>query len=61
MRTTINIDGPILKELKTLQAKEKKPMGRMVSDLLAKALAARGKDRKEQTRPAWCRAPCARG
>ena len=39
MRTTIDIDDPVLKDLKRLQAKEGKSMGRLVSDLLATALA----------------------
>ena len=56
MRTTINIDDPILEELKTLQAQEKKPMGRMVSDLLATALATREKAGKP-ARPAWLSRP----
>lgn len=38
MRTTIDIDDPILKDLKELQAKVGKSMGRLVSDLLATAL-----------------------
>ena len=39
MRTTINIDDPILREVKKLQKTERKPLGRIVSDLLARALA----------------------
>jgi hypothetical protein len=39
MRTTIDIDDPILKDLKRLQRREGKPLGRLVSDLLAQALA----------------------
>ena len=38
-RTTINIDTPILKDLKRLQKREGKSLGRLVSDLLAEALA----------------------
>ncbi len=38
MRTTVDIDAPILRELKALQAREGKAMGRLVSDLLARAL-----------------------
>ena len=38
-RTTINIDTPILKDLKRLQKRERKSLGRLVSDLLAEALA----------------------
>lgn len=40
MRTTIDIDDPILKEVKRLQRREGKSLGRMVSDLLAQSLAA---------------------
>ncbi|HEU0201039.1 MAG TPA: hypothetical protein VFR86_11455 [Burkholderiaceae bacterium] len=39
MRTTIDIDDPVLKDLKRLQRREGKPLGRLVSDLLASALA----------------------
>ena len=39
MRTTIDIDDPILKDLKRLQKREGKSLGRLVSDLLAQALA----------------------
>ena len=39
MRTTIDIDDPILKEVKRLQRRAGKSMGRLVSDLLARALA----------------------
>jgi hypothetical protein len=40
MRTTIDIDDPILKDLKRLQRREGKSLGRLVSDLLAQGLAA---------------------
>ncbi len=40
MRTTVDIDDPILKDLKRLQRREGKSLGRLVSDLLALALAA---------------------
>jgi hypothetical protein len=40
MRTTIDIDDPILKELKRLQRQERKSLGRLVSDLLAQSLAS---------------------
>lgn len=39
MRTTLDIDDPILKDLKRLQQREGKSLGRLVSDLLAQALA----------------------
>ena len=38
MRTTLDIDDPILRKLKHLKEKEGKSMGRVVSDLLAQAL-----------------------
>lgn len=41
MRITIDIDEPILKEVKRLQLREKRPLGRLVSDLLAHALVGR--------------------
>ena len=41
MRTTLDIDGPVLRELKQLQKKESKTLGRLVSDLLADALGRR--------------------
>lgn len=40
MRTTIDIDDPILKEVKRLQRREGKSLGRLVSDLLAQSLSA---------------------
>jgi hypothetical protein len=40
-RTTINIDDPILQEIKGLQKKEGRAIGKIVSQLLAEALAQR--------------------
>ncbi len=40
MRTTIDIDDTILKEVKRLQRREGKSLGRLVSDLLAQSLVA---------------------
>lgn len=37
-RTTVNIDAPILRDLRRVQKREGKPLGRIVSDLLARAL-----------------------
>jgi hypothetical protein len=39
MRTTIDIDDPVLRDLKKLQRQEGKTLGRLVSDLLARAIA----------------------
>ena len=45
MRTTINIDAQILKDLKKLQVDEKKTLGRLASELLSEALAHRGENK----------------
>lgn len=37
----MDLDGPILRELKRLQKVEGKSLGRLVSDLLAQAMASR--------------------
>jgi len=37
-RTTIDIEDPILKEIKAIQKKEGRSMGKIVSQLLAEAL-----------------------
>ena len=42
MRTTIDIDDPILNQIKALQRHDGRSLGRLVSDLLAKALATEG-------------------
>ncbi len=41
MRTTLDIDDPILREVKGLHVKEGRSMGAIVSELLADALARR--------------------
>ncbi len=38
-RTTVDIDAPILRDLKRLTKQRKQPLGRVVSDLLGEALA----------------------
>ena len=48
MRTTIDIDDPILKKLKALQARDGRSLGRLVSDLLAQALAGEVKEAAPQ-------------
>ena len=50
MRTTVNIDDPVLKDLRKIQQKEGKSLGRLISDLLAQALGER-KSAKTPTRP----------
>lgn len=39
MRTTLDIDAPVLKELKKRQKAEGKSLGRLASELLARAMA----------------------
>ena len=41
MRTTLDIDGPILREVKAIHKREGRSMGTIVSELLAEALAWR--------------------
>lgn len=55
MRTTIDIDDPVLKDLKRLQQREGKSLGRLVSDLLAQSLATAA-SKRDATAPvfAWC-------
>ena len=53
MRTTIDIDDPILNEVKKLQKTEGKSLGRTVSDLLARALQERKATRQKPTPFHW--------
>lgn len=41
MRTTVDIGDPVLNDLKKLQKKEGKSLGRSISDLLAQAIGDR--------------------
>ena len=50
MRTTLDIDDPILREVKVIHEKEGRSIGAVVSELLAEALAGR---RRSRTRPAF--------
>jgi hypothetical protein len=50
MRTTIDIDDPILREVKAIHEKEGRSMGAVISELLAEALASR---RPSRARPAF--------
>ena len=55
-RTAINIDDPILKEIKDLQKKEGGTVGKIVSQLLAEALGRR-KTTKEAPKLKWISRP----
>ena len=57
MRTTVNIDDPILKELKALQRKEGKSLGRLISDLLGIALSERKSAKKTGRSASWISKP----
>jgi hypothetical protein len=48
MRTTLDIDDPILREIKAIHEREGRSMGTVVSELLAEALARR---RPSRARP----------
>jgi hypothetical protein len=41
-RMTLDLDPQVLETLKRLQSRERKPIGRLASDLLAEALARHG-------------------
>ena len=50
MRTTVDIDDSILKDLKKIREKEGKSLGRLISDLLAQAIRER-KSPKASAKP----------
>jgi hypothetical protein len=51
-RTTIDIENSVLTEVKNLQKQDGRPIGKIVSQLLAEALAQR-KNRTKTTRFKW--------
>jgi hypothetical protein len=60
MRTTLDIDTPVLEELKQLQKKRatgKKSLGRLVSELLTEALARREREIRESVGFEWVSKP----
>ena len=48
-RTTLDIDAPILRDLKKRQRREGKSLGRLVSDLLARALDSSDSEKTDPT------------
>jgi len=50
MRTTLDIDDPILREVKAIHGREGRSIGAIVSELLAEALARR---RPSRARPSF--------
>ena len=58
MRTTIDIDTPVLDDLKRLQRRERQSLGRLASDLLATAMAqARSSEPMQHPAFAWLARP----
>ena len=57
MRTTLDIDAPILHELKALQVREGKSLGRLASDLLARALKEEERACRKTGGPVWVAKP----
>ena len=53
MRTTFDIDAPVMKDLKKIRQKEGKSLGRIISDLLAQALAERKSTKAPAKPPKW--------
>lgn len=56
-RTTVDIDGPVLDDLKRIQKREGKSLGRTVSDLLAEAIGRYGKKDRKATKLHWTSRP----
>lgn len=57
-RTTIDIEDPILRDLKALQKREGKSLGKLISELLAEVLNQRQRtERAESPRFRWNEAP----
>lgn len=57
MRTTLDLEAPILKELKALSKSYKCSLGNMASQLLAKALAQQKAEKKSPLKFKWYSKP----
>jgi len=53
MRTTIDLEAPVLEELKRVQREEGVSLGNLASRLLADALALRNKKPAKPTKVVW--------
>lgn len=53
MRTTVDIDEPILKDLKKIGQKEGKSLGRLISDILAESLGQWKSRKGLESPPQW--------
>lgn len=58
MRTTLDLDGSVLEQLKRRQSRENKTLGQVASELLARALAET-EDEAEPVALAWTAQPMA--
>ena len=56
-RTTLDLDSSVLRELKRRQRHEKKTLGELASELLARALAAERPDNEELRPLQWTSKP----
>ena len=56
-RTTVDIDGPVLEDLRRIQKREGKSLGRAVSDLLAEAISRYGSGRRKPAKFDWISRP----
>ncbi len=56
-RTTLNIDDPVLRDLRDLQRSEKKPLGKLVSELLVEALGQRRRHKPKPPEFQWIAKP----
>ena len=57
-RTTLNIDTPLLEELRKLQKRDGRSLGEVVSELLAEALAYRSSRRRSRSQElSWIKRP----
>jgi hypothetical protein len=57
MRTTVNIDDQILRDLKKLQRQEKQSLGRLISNLLVQALGERQSVKRPIQTTRWISKP----
>jgi hypothetical protein len=57
MRTTVDIDDPILREVKAIHEQEGRSMGAVVSELLADALSRRRAARRARPAFRWTARP----
>lgn len=57
VRTTVDIEAPILRELKALGQREGRPLGKLISELVAEALAQRREPHQPPPHLTWIAKP----